>query len=44
MEAKVLEHLERTHGHLNMLDECIARWAAWPPRCARAGSLPSCTA
>ena len=25
MEAKVLEHLERTHGHLNMLDECIAR-------------------
>jgi ferritin-like metal-binding protein YciE len=25
MEAKVLEHLERTHGHLNMLDERIAR-------------------
>lgn len=25
MEAKVLEHLERTHGHLNMLDECITR-------------------
>jgi ferritin-like metal-binding protein YciE len=25
MEAKILEHLERTHGHLNMLDECIAR-------------------
>src|SRR5205085_542441 len=25
MEAKILEHLERTHGHLNMLDECITR-------------------
>ena len=25
MEAKILEHLERTHGHLNMLDERIAR-------------------
>src|SRR5918912_2194566 len=25
MEAKILEHLERTHGHLNRLDECIAR-------------------
>jgi ferritin-like metal-binding protein YciE len=25
MEAKILEHLERTHRHLNMLDECIAR-------------------
>src|SRR5438105_10763567 len=25
MEAKILEHLERTHGHLNMLDACIAR-------------------
>ena len=25
MEAKILEHLERTHGHLNMLDACITR-------------------
>jgi ferritin-like metal-binding protein YciE len=25
VEAKILEHLERTHGRLNMLDACIAR-------------------